>query len=546
MKPARPENDPARIEALRRYRVLDTDPEPVFDGLAGLASLLCRTPIALITFIDSDRQWIKSKIGLEISELSRDRSFCAHAIVRSDCFIVQDALADERFFDNPLVTAPPHLRFYAAVPLMSREKYGLGTLCVADYSPRRLTGRETAGLQRLAHQVLSQLESKLRISDLEETIAKQKKIEKELRESRERLRLVTRATNDVIWEWNLETNQVWWNEAAQKLFGYSADEIGRTVEWWRNRIHPDDRERIVSEIDRLVARKGHVWSNEYRLIRRDGSCADILDRGYLVMNRKGEPARMVGAMMDITRKKKVEEALRKSEKRFRAIFDQAAIGIACVNGEREILEGNGALQRMLGYNGEELLHKKFDLFTHPGDLGADVALFQELFRGEKDSYQILKRYVHRNGAVLRARKIVSLVRGVDGEAPFGIMMVEDITEQKRIEGDLADTYETLQAVINASPLAIVILDRNGIVRSWNPAAGQIFGWKAEEILGRFLPIVPEQKRAEFLMLSRQVLQGKTFSGFETVRQKKGGALIEVSISTTLLHDAKGNMKGIVA
>lgn len=115
-----------------------------------------------------------------------------------------------------------------------------------------------------------------------------------------------------------------------------------------------------------------------------------------------------------------------------------------------------------------------------------------------------------------------------------------------MEVELVDLYETLQAVIKASPLAIIILDRNGIVKSWNPAADRVFGWEAKEVLGHLLPIVPEHKRDEFKTLSRRVLEGTAFTGFETVRQRKDGSLIDVSISTALLRDAKQKMKGMMA
>ena len=178
MNPPRPSNETARLAALRQYRVLDTPPEQAFDGIAQLASQLCRTPIALITFIDADRQWIKSAIGLSLSESPRDLSFCAHAILQPECFVVQDARADRRFSKNPLVTSPPYLRFYAGVPLVALKKYALGALCVADYSARGLDRDQADGLQRLAAQILSQLEFKLHITDLKRNIGKQRRIEK--------------------------------------------------------------------------------------------------------------------------------------------------------------------------------------------------------------------------------------------------------------------------------------------------------------------------------------------------------------------------------
>lgn len=542
----RPHNETARIAALHRYRVLDTPAEKAFDGITQLASQICRVPIALITFIDSDRQWIKSAVGLSLSEVSRDLSFCAHVILQRDCFVVHDVLADGRFSKNPLVTSPPHIRFYAAVPLMAQKKYALGTLCIADYSVRGLTGEETDGLWHLARQILSQLELRRHITELKRSVVKQRRIEKKLREGEERFQLATRATNDGIRDWNLMTNQVWWSESVQTLFRYSADRIKPAITWWHENIHPKDRERIVSGIDSAIKERDHLWSDEYRFRRGDGSYADILDRGYIVLNHHGDPARVVGAMMDISRRRRVEEAFQESEKRFRAVFNQAAIGIACVNTDRKIIEGNSALQKMLGYSAEELDNKEFDIITHPEDIVADVTLFDDLSKGTKDSYQIEKRYIRKDGAVVWGRKTVSLVRDSGGNSQFGIVMVEDITRQKRVEAEFTELYEMLQAVIKAAPLAVVTLDCKGIVKSWNPAADRIFGWEEEEVVGRLLPIVPKHKRDEFQGLSNRVLQGAAFTGFETVRQKKDGSLIDVSVSTALLRDAKRRIQGILA
>ena len=126
-----------RLEVLWQYEVLDTPPEEAFDDLTALAAQICNAPIALLSLVDENRQWFKSKVGLTISETTRDVSFCSHAIGQSDLFIVSDATRDPRFADNVLVRAEPRIRFYAGAPLVTPEGHALGTLCVLDHVPRQ-------------------------------------------------------------------------------------------------------------------------------------------------------------------------------------------------------------------------------------------------------------------------------------------------------------------------------------------------------------------------------------------------------------------------
>lgn len=168
MKTALPKNEALRVSVLHRYAILDTLAEQSYDDVVMLAAEICNVPIALVSLIDSDRQWFKAKHGLCVNETPRELAFCAHAILQPDQpLIVPDALADIRFRDNPLVLGEPGIRFYAGAPLLSPSGEALGTVCVIDTRPRELSARQIEALQALARQVISLLEMRSLVAQLD-------------------------------------------------------------------------------------------------------------------------------------------------------------------------------------------------------------------------------------------------------------------------------------------------------------------------------------------------------------------------------------------
>ena len=206
-----PANEAQRLDALRQAHILDTPPEEAFDDLTRLAAHICGVPIAAVSLIDSDRQWFKSVLGLEVRETPRSAAFCGHTILQTEMFAVSDASADERFAENPLVTDDPHIRFYAGVPLLTPEGFAVGSLCVFDRVPRHLTADQETALRTLARQAAGQIELARRVAAQEQLIAERAAAEATLRHHQALLLEAQQVAHIGSWEYDVATGKITWS-----------------------------------------------------------------------------------------------------------------------------------------------------------------------------------------------------------------------------------------------------------------------------------------------------------------------------------------------
>jgi PAS domain S-box-containing protein len=295
-----PSNEAQRLEELRRYAVLDTPPEKAFDDITELAARIFKVPIATVTLIDEDRQWFKSCLGLETREVGRNVGFCAHAILGAKVMVVPDARKDARFAENPLVTGPPHIRFYAGAPLQTRNGLNLGTLCIIDTKPRRLTKSNEATLAGLATFVVAELQLRYEIGERRRATDSLRLLQAAIQQSSESV-MITTADVDLP-----GPEIVFVNPAFTKVTGYAAEEvIGKTPRI----LQGPKTERAVLDGVRAHLTRGEEIRGEAVNYRKDGSEFVLAWNISPIRGEDGKVTHFIGFQRDATERNRVAAAI---------------------------------------------------------------------------------------------------------------------------------------------------------------------------------------------------------------------------------------------
>jgi diguanylate cyclase (GGDEF)-like protein/PAS domain S-box-containing protein len=328
-----PQNETSRLQALRRYAVLDTPPEQPFDDLTKLAASVCETPMAALSLVDSDRQWFKARVGLEASEMPREHAFCAHAILDPDkVLIVADAQQDERFAGNPIVTGKPHIRFYAGSPLVTSNGEALGTLCVLDRDARSIGEKKIHSLRAMARLAMAQLElrkektrtleSKLqaasqRIGELEVQLARQEVLKETVaEESAFRQAVIECATEGICVCHNTPADPfvkfTIWNRRMTEITGYTMEEINR--QGWYQTVYPDPetRQRARERMERM--RQGeNLIQERWEIQRKDGHIRVVGISTSVLKSMDGQ-AHVLALMRDFTQEENLQREAAEARK----------------------------------------------------------------------------------------------------------------------------------------------------------------------------------------------------------------------------------------
>jgi PAS domain S-box-containing protein len=354
-------------------------------------------------------------------------------------------------------------------------------------------------------------------------ISKRRKAEREMRMAEERFRLVSRATNDVVWDFDFATGLTWWNDAVTHQFGYAADQLDSGTSWWSERVHPDDRDALLAAIDAELANGCRFWAKEYRFKKADGTYIDIHDRAYIIRDSDGKPTRAIGAMMDVTQRKRAEARLRRSEARFSEVFNLSPVAITVTRVvDGSFLDVNDALLQMLGYERDEVIgHTSLSVnfWMSPEERAAMVGRIQT--SGSVRDFPLRARAS--GGDILDLLISVNMVE-LGGE-PHLFCFLTNVTERKRAEEALRQSEEKFRSIVETTMDWIWSLDAEGRVLYANPAVTDILGYQPEELMGTSIIqyMHPEQRETVAAELSELVAGQGTWTNLLLRWRHKDGS-----------------------
>jgi diguanylate cyclase (GGDEF)-like protein/PAS domain S-box-containing protein len=444
MAAAIPYDEAARLDALRELNILDTGAEKEFDELTLLAAPICLAPIALISLVDERRQWLKSRVGLNVTETSRDIAFCAHAILQPNSLLeVPDTELDERFAGNPLVLESPKIRFYAGAPLIANDGHALGTLCVIDYVPRKLSETQSSALKVLSRAVVQQIELRRHLQRSKNStgmlLSQNSRLEAQVEigvanlegemvmhnESELLSRQILDQALDGVINLDLHGKVTYWNAEAERIFGYSSGQAYRRdiIEL----ILPSDQHLVTRELMRQFLVTGVGKENHRRFeinaVHADGSKVPV-EIALIVLQRYGE-CFFNGFVRDLTEHNKNTEELRIS-----AITFNSQDAIIITDAASKTLRVNQKAIAITGYKPRELIGIETSLLSSDAQT---KKFYVEMWRsiaavGSWEGEIWDKR---KNGELFPLLIAITAIRDAKGRVTNYIFSFSDITATKR-------------------------------------------------------------------------------------------------------------------
>jgi PAS domain S-box-containing protein len=449
--------DNERINALRSYDVLDTFPEKEFDAIARLASYICQVPIAQINFIDSGRLWFKSVVGMDVAgtEMPIEETFCKYSITDDDILEISDATQSEPYKSSPHVTGDFHMRFYAGTPLIDPDGYRLGTLCVVDKEPKKLSEEQKDALRTLAREVMSNLVLRKQKKELEASLAVHKDFY-----------TLFNTSGEIHFIADADSKIELINESVFPILGYRPEQaIGHSL--WEF-VVGNNREQFVGQID--TGRESHQsFELETEAVAADGTARWI---SWSAVNENGK---WYASGRDITEKKRIAAEL----ELLSLVASKVHNGVVISNAQDEVVWVNKGFERITGYALDDLLNKQLRPVIKARPSLQDKASYEQAVK-DQQSYEVELQAHRKDGKAIWLSVINSVLHDANGNIDKHIRIVVDITARKNTEKDL----EILSFAARKSPSGTVIRDKDGKVVWMNEASERILGYSLNEMKGK--------------------------------------------------------------
>lgn len=522
-----PAHETQRLQALHRLAVLDSPADPAFDALVQAAATVTGSPISLISLVDAHRQWFKANVGLEgVQETPRELAFCAHAILDSEVFEVSDASADARFADNALVTGKPDIRFYAGAPLTLEDGQRIGTLCVIDRQPRKLTDTQRHLLALLARTAVQLLEGRLALQSERALHAKADQAGAMMRGSFDAILGV--ASSGVIHQWN---------DAALRLTGYSAAAIqGRALQSLLPSLCLASHEKAQACLRGELA--GAIVDTQ--LCTADGRTLDISLSLAPVAESPMHPAGLVIVLRDMSEHRAALKALADSEARFRALNDASHLGIFTTDLNGTCNYTNERWQSIFGLSLHQSLGTGWSSAVHPSDKEDVQSKWQQhaLAGLELDTeFRVLSG----DGMVRQVRARARPTAALGPSLPPGYVgTVEDITLQRQTEAALSSERDLLRQLYKMTPAMLHSIDARGQLLSVSSLWLETLGYTEAEVIGRPIgSLLTPQSRDMLQLLLDEFVRTGTAKDLPYQMVCKSGKVIDVLLSAILLRNPDG-------
>ncbi len=524
-----PENEQQRLRTLYNYAILDTPSDKEFENLARIAAFICGTPIALVTFIDADRQWIKAQVGLDVEQTTRDEAFCAHTILGTEPMVINDALKDNRFADGPLVRGEPHVRFYAGTPLIAADGSALGALCAIDSEPRELSAEQKQALQILGAQVMLQLEYRLKLQEREEAM-------QELQASEERYRDLFENANDLIQSVDTEGKFLYVNRAWRETLGYTEEEVSKLH--LLQVIHPDYHEKCMAMFERVMAGE-KLPRVEAGFTSKSGNLV-IIEGNVNLQRVNGEPFATRSIFRDVTLRKQALKEAERSAQELRNLVENANDVIYRADPQGKFVFVNQTASRLLGFSIKELVGRHYlDLVAPEARRETERFYLRQFLKKEKSSYYEFP-VLSKEGETIWCGQNVQLI--FEDEEIEGFQAVtRDITERKKIESALLESNKRFRTAFNAAPIGMALVSPEGRFLQVNEALCRIVGYSRDQLIAlTFQEITHPDDLDADLELVHQVLEGK----IKTYQLEKryfhaDGHIVWIMLSVSLVNNDKG-------